>query len=178
MKENVKNNEQKKYRIFVVEDSDAYRTMVVEFLTRIKNSVTREGLAFSVRGFSSGEACLDHLHEKPDIIILDYFLNSGGYGLSQTGLDTLKAIKKVSPKTEVVILSCQNDIEVMKQLMKSGAMEYICKDNAAPLKIYDFISKAIHNKEKTNKFLRLFRISAATLLFGSVAVEFIIYFSG
>lgn len=162
--------EKKKYRIFVVEDSDAYRTLIVEFLTRLRKSVSSDGIEYTVKGFSSGEACVANLHQKPDIIILDYFLDSAGF-TGQTGLATLNQIKQECPKTDVVILSCQNNINVIKALLESGAKEYVNKGNSAPIKIYDIVSDSIRKKERNRELIRSFQIAAAGLLLIFASVE-------
>lgn len=160
----------------MVEDSDAYRTMIYEFLTRIKNSVSSDGIEFSVKGFSSGEEFLENLNNKPDVVILDYFLDSAGYTKNADGLSIIKKIKQTSSDTDVVVLSAQNEIDVMKEFWKSGADEYVHKSNAAPLKIYDFISNSIKRREKSTRFFKKMQYLAiaALVLFAILSIYFFI----
>ncbi len=55
----------------------------------------REG--FDVRSFYSGEECLENLHLKPSLIVLDYYLGEGE-STAMTGLDTLKKITRTDQK--------------------------------------------------------------------------------
>ena len=46
----------------------------------------------------------------------------------QTGLDLLRAAKKIAPNTEVLILTGHGDIQNAIEAMKLGALDYITKD--------------------------------------------------
>lgn len=59
---------------------------------------------------------------SPDIIFLDYFLPDG------TGNDLIKQIKLKMPKTKVVMISSQEEIDVAIDLKRNGAVSYISKN--------------------------------------------------
>ena len=161
------------YKVFVVEDSDVYRTLLVEFISKLKKSGDEQSPDYSIHGFSSGEECLENLDLKPDVLILDYHLD--GYDTkSMNGLDILKTMKKLSPETEIVILSCQKRLEVMKDLLRAGARDYINKDNISQLKVSQLIEKLIRDKEKNkHKISRLPK--AIILLMIILAIIIIVY---
>ncbi len=62
------------------------------------------------------------LHEKPDIITLDYFMPD------IKGDSLLCQIKELSPETQVIIISGQEDIKTAIDLFKKGVHDYIVKD--------------------------------------------------
>ena len=63
------------------------------------------------------------MHEKPDVITLDYSLPD------TNGEKLLSYIKKELPETEVVIISGQEDISTAIGLLKKGAYDYLIKDD-------------------------------------------------
>ena len=86
----------------------------------------REG--FDVHSFYSGEECLDHLHLRPSLIVLDYYLGEGE-STAMSGLDTLKRISERDRSIPVVILSRERDKNLISQFMQYGAMQYVIKDD-------------------------------------------------
>ncbi len=71
--------------------------------------------------FQSGEECLLHLDEGPDLIVLDILMG----GIS--GVETLARVRERFPELPVIILSSQNRIEVAIETMKLGAHDYFTK---------------------------------------------------
>lgn len=85
-------------KIFIVDDDN----MMLEMLRdRIGQHASN-----TVLTFSTGEDCLKHVAENPDVIILDYYLNSKNPDASN-GMEILKAIKKYNPNIHVIFLSGQ-----------------------------------------------------------------------
>jgi DNA-binding NarL/FixJ family response regulator len=90
--------------------------------------------------FNTGEDCLDHLGEQPDIIILDYNLNSVKKDAAN-GLVILDAIKRMNDDVKVVMLSSQETTWIILQTVKMGAAEYVVKDENAFERILTFCEK-------------------------------------
>jgi len=109
------------------------------FLEMLKESLVDED-KYNIVGFQSGGECLNHLHLKPDIIVLDYFLNSENPN-AKNGLDVLKEIKKRDSKVKVIILSGQEDGNLVYDFVRENAANYVVKDDNA----FDNIKKAIEN---------------------------------
>lgn len=101
-------------KIFVVEDNDYFRKFLVHNLSLNPD--------YQVDGFSSGKDLLKALDRDVDIITLDYRLPDF------QGDELLKRIKKESPKTEVIMISEQEDIETAVDLLKLGAYDYLVKN--------------------------------------------------
>jgi DNA-binding NtrC family response regulator len=78
---------------------------------------------FQVHSFQNGKDCLDNLDRGPDVVTLDYRLPD------MTGIDVLRRIKNVNPDIQVIMISEQADINVVVDLLKEGAYDYIVKTN-------------------------------------------------
>lgn len=100
--------------IFVVEDDAVYSAVLSHFLSLNPD--------FQVKKFTSAKQILAAIHEKPDIVTLDYSLPD------MNGDVLLEKLKTASPETKVIIISGQEDIKVAVELFKKGANDYIVKD--------------------------------------------------
>lgn len=119
--------------IFIVDD-DKVILNLLEYTFK-----SREG--YEVKTFSSGEDCLDNINLNPDLIVLDHkFYLQGGESMS--GLDTLKELNKRKENIPVIILSGQEDIELIHEYISNGAKQYIPKEDY-------FIDILLESVEKT-----------------------------
>jgi DNA-binding NtrC family response regulator len=91
-------------------------------------------------GVGSGEEALVHLAQFPaDVVVLDVRMPGMG------GIETLRAIKKKTPLTEVLMLTGHASLEVAREGMENGAFDYLMK----PVDIDDLLYKiqdAFHKK--------------------------------
>jgi two-component system, NtrC family, response regulator AtoC len=131
----------KKYKIFVVDDNNMFLKVMYKFLSQNEK--------FEVYALSSGRECISRLHEKPDIISLDYTLPDFN------GKEVFTEIMKVTPETHVVVVSGQNDINTAIEMLKLGAYDYIVKGIDTRDKILIAIEKIIEKIELTNENSRL-----------------------
>ncbi len=132
----------KQISIFLVDDDELYLKLLLAELSNNKN--------YHIKTFLTGELCLANLAEKPDIIVLDYFLN-GIEKNALDGLETLRNIKLSHPEIFVIMLSAQDKIEVAVNCMKMQASEYIVKSETAFARLDKAIQTMMHYKamEKT-----------------------------
>ena len=103
----------KPFRIFVVEDDEWYNRLLVHNLSLNPD--------YDIESFKTGKECLDNLYKSPDLITLDYRLPD------IQGLEILKRIKQENEDIQVILISEQNEIEVVVELLKHGAYDYIVK---------------------------------------------------
>ena len=103
----------KAFKIFVVEDDEWYSRLLVHTLSLNPD--------YEIHAFATGKDCLSNLHQEPDVITLDYRLPD------MKGLDVLKQIKEINEDIQIILISEQNDIEVVVTLLQSGAFDYIVK---------------------------------------------------
>ncbi|MFM7854178.1 MAG: response regulator [Flammeovirgaceae bacterium] len=106
---------------WVVDDDPTYQEMLLSYLTL---------LGHRTRGFFSGEECLKHLSEKPDVIILDHNLGNG-----LQGLDVLRNIKHENKATSVIYISAEEKASLVSDAYSLGSDEYIGKDSASLLRL-------------------------------------------
>jgi len=124
----------KKYTIFVIDDD----SLILEML----KSVISEDKSINVISFLSGEDALLNLDLNPEIVVLDYYLNSIN-NKAMNGLSVLKEIKKNLPSSKVIILSGQEDLEVVYKLNHYNADDYVVKDKNAVLNVKKIIDAII-----------------------------------
>jgi len=106
---------EKPFRVFVVEDNDWYNKLLVHNLSLNPD--------YQVIGFQKGRDCIANLGQDPDVVTLDYRLPD------MSGIEVLKQIKKENPDIQVIMISEQADINVVVELLKEGAYDYIVKTN-------------------------------------------------
>lgn len=124
---------QKPINIFVVEDDIIYSSVLVHFLSLNPD--------YQVKKFLSAKEVLAYIHEKPDIITLDYSLPDA------TGDQLLTQIREQSPDSKVIMISGQEDIRVAIDLFKKGAHDYIVKDSDTQEKLWMAIQNLRENIE-------------------------------
>ena len=114
-------------KIFIVDDNDMLSMALEDFIT--------SKTPHTVQVFGTGEECIRHLAtEVPDIIILDYYLNSIEHKAAN-GSKILEAIKKIDPSIHVIMLSGQDAYGAALQTIMKGADSYVIKDADAFTKI-------------------------------------------
>lgn len=118
--------------IFIVDDDPIYVKMLELYLMKEVPDLT-------IRTFSTGEACLHEMHLDPDVIILDYFLNSE-FPEAWDGIRILKKLSWNHPYTTTIMLSSQQNIETAMDTINEGAYEYVIKNDKAFLKIKSIIT--------------------------------------
>lgn len=148
-------------KIFIVDDDPIQAEMLKDHLSKMSG--------FTVYYFKTGEECLKSVHEFPGIVFLDFYLNSVNKE-AMDGLEVLREIKKISPETDVVMLSGQDKIDVAVNTMKYGAFDYIVKGESAfyraekaVFNIYRF-KKLQGNATKYRNLTILFGIGIALLI--------------
>lgn len=105
--------DEKPFKIFVVEDDEWYSRLLVHNLSMNPD--------YEIESFTNGKDCLDNLHKNPDVVTLDYRLPD------MQGLEILKNIKAENEEIQVILISEQDEIDVVVELLKYGAYDYIVK---------------------------------------------------
>jgi len=113
-------------KIFVVDDDEMMSMALEDYLTR--NSM------HEIHLFSTGEDCIRSLRLQPDVIILDYNLNSIQKDAAD-GMKILEAIKQLNRNIVVILFSAQDAYSVALKSINKGATEYVIKDKDAFEKI-------------------------------------------
>ncbi|WP_114781582.1 sigma-54-dependent transcriptional regulator [Botryobacter ruber] len=119
------------FNIFIVED-DVWYSELLEYHLSLNPD-------YEIKKFHSGKDCIASLHERPNVITLDYSLPD------KTGAEVLKKIKELNPDTYVVVISGQEDITTAVDLLKKGAYDYIVKNEDTPERLWNAITKIREN---------------------------------
>lgn len=133
-------------KIFIVEDSDLYRELLKRFIQTIDRSfIFEENKNYIISQHKSGEDCVKNLHQNPDIVVLDYFLNGHSNDpSSMDGMESLKQIKFLSPRTHVIVITSQGNMTVASEFMKNGASDYISKEPGVREKLQHSVARIMH----------------------------------
>jgi two-component system OmpR family response regulator len=167
--QNMRDN--KTYTVALVDDNKM-------FLDTLKASLlTKFGKVLSVYEYDSGEACIQNIDNHPDIVVLDYYLNSAEHPDAMNGIKLLKEIKSHSKDIMVIMLSGQDTMQVAIDAIKHGAYDYIAKSESAFIRIQNTISNGMENISSARKNGKYFtwNISLAVIILLIVTIDFIWY---
>lgn len=111
----------KPVRIFLVED-DAVYSAIISTALRLQG--------FEVETYQLGEHMISAWEEDPDIIVLDYNLESE-LGVAMNGEKILRFIRRISKSLPVIMLTgdeaLKKNITKATRLLKTGAVDFIVK---------------------------------------------------
>jgi len=128
----------KKIRLFLVDDDALFlKSLEIDFL---------QNADFTIETFSTGELCLKKLSMNPDVIILDYYLDSIDK-TAMNGIETLDKIKAFNPEIPVIMLSSQDKIDVAINCMHHKAFDYVVKSETAFVRLQKAISTIFKYKK-------------------------------
>lgn len=131
-------NTENKVKIFLVDDDALFlKSLQIEFL---------EQADFVIETYSSGEQCIQHMGQFPDIVILDYHLD-GINKDAMNGLETLDKIKSLNSDIPVIMLSSQDKIDVAINCMHHKATDYVVKSETAFMRLQKIITTIFHHKK-------------------------------
>jgi two-component system, OmpR family, response regulator len=124
-----------KILLFLVDDDALYlKSLEIEFADNTESVI---------QTYRTGELCLENISQNPDVVILDYHLNSINKN-AINGLETLDRIKKANQAIPVIMLSSQDKIEVAVNCMKHQAFDYIVKSETAFIRLQKTITTIFH----------------------------------
>lgn len=106
--------------IFFVDD-DKMMLNLMEYTFKCRDG-------YEVKSYFSGEECIDNLSLNPDLIVLDYYLGDEDSG-SMSGMETLSRIVDKNTDFNVIILSREKNPELIQKFIRTGAKEYVIKDD-------------------------------------------------
>ena len=115
--------------LWLVDDNADYRQMLAEVFSRDSN-------IHCARQFESAEAVLQALETEvaPDVILSD--VRMGG----MSGADSVAPIKRLAPRTNVVLLTTMYDPAAAKTAQRAGASGFLLKRYES-IRILEYIQK-------------------------------------
>lgn len=124
-------------KVLIVED---------EILARIglHQLVSWEDMGFSLlEDAKDGKEAIESIHrEQPDIILLDLNIPK------INGLQLLTYLKERSMEAKVIVISCNEEFDMVKEAMKLGAYDYLRKLNLSPEELKNILVKCKYDLEK------------------------------
>lgn len=118
-----------------------YRTVIVDddFLVR---SYLRQLDAWQKSGYEiiadlrDGEEALDVVEkERPDLIVTDISMPL------MDGIELIRRVRTVDSGVYIIVLSCHDDFEYVKEAMKLGANEYVLKNSLNEESLFEILEK-------------------------------------
>lgn len=133
-----------KINIFIVEDDFVFIEILVNLLEELKIDYLQKGIDIQIQTFYSTKEAGYELAQKPEIVLLDYFLMDDELQ-ADTGDKILDVIKEHYPEIKVVVVSGQEKPEIKQELLKKGALAYFGKDKESLNKIKPLIESLIND---------------------------------
>ncbi|OFY19960.1 MAG: hypothetical protein A2W98_13320 [Bacteroidetes bacterium GWF2_33_38] len=140
-----------KITIFIIEDNDVFAlALKSEIETVFAN------MQLSVHSFTTGELSMEKFNEeKPQIVILDYHLNSKDWN-ALDGIKVLDWIINKNKETLVVMLTRDDHVDIAIKSFHHGASDYVVKNHTQFKKInFSLLNffKIIQAKNNSEKYL-------------------------
>jgi DNA-binding NarL/FixJ family response regulator len=150
--------------LFIVDDNELVLIDLKYYL------INKFGANLQISTFSNGESCLEKIDAQTDIVILDYFLEG------KNGLEVLKSIKDINPKTEVIMFTSNENTGMAIESFRTGAKDYVIKGRGSINKIYNLVYHII--TEPIRMIVREFGVSkyVAIFLMTFVTMGLVVYF--
>lgn len=135
-------------KTFIVDDDPFFLNVMEQVLNNL-------GID-DVTAFDNGFDVQNNLHQKPEVIFLDYNLEE------TTGYEVLKKIKRYDPDVYVVLISAQGEIKPAVDALKHGAFDYIQKSAQTENQVEQVLHKILEvkvalEKSKPTLLKRLFQ---------------------
>jgi len=113
----------KNFKVTIIDDSPAMAEMIKDFISDKFKAAT-------LTVYNTGESAMDGIYEKPDVIILDYHLDSTD-SLALNGLQILLKLKEKYNDVTIIFLSSEEKAEIAANTIKYGAYDYLVKNETA-----------------------------------------------
>lgn len=153
--------------IFVVEDDVLYLNLIIKELEKMGYT--------NIKSYSTGKEAIHDLSEKPDVALLDYFLEK-----DYTGMDILKKLRQRFPDTQVIFLTASDDVNIAVDTMRNGAYDYIVKGDTAFIRIRHLLKKISEENEQKAKSRSIIRfqiyVIIAIILISLLGILYFHYF--
>ena len=153
--------DQHKRFIYLIDDEPIQNEMLKDYLS--------ERFLYDIKTFDNGEEALQNMQDNPEIVVLDYHLNSERPN-AKNGVEILKDIKEKYPDTQVIMLSGQDKIDVAVDSIKYGAYDYVVKGETA----FSRMENIMNNVSELHKMRTINRAYKNTIIFLSISIGLIV----
>lgn len=131
-----------KIKVFLIDDDALLlKSLELDF---------KEHTEFEIETYATGELCIENLAKNPDVIILDYHLDSIDIN-AMNGIETLDKIKSINDEIPVIMHSSQDKIDVAVNCMHHKAFDYVIKSETSFIRLQKNIETIIMLKKMKTK---------------------------
>jgi NarL family two-component system response regulator LiaR len=127
--------------VLIIDDHQLVRKGVREFLE------TQSDIMVVGEAGTGDEAVFLADQHVPDVILMDLVMPGGVDGVEAT-----RRVKKVSPRTQVVVLTSYHEDEHIFPAIRAGALSYVLKDIGST-ELADVVRKAAQGEAVINSFV-------------------------
>jgi DNA-binding NtrC family response regulator len=129
------------FKIWIVEDDEWYSEFLKYSISMIPE--------YEATVFHSGKELLAQLHERPDVITLDFNLPD------TDGATLLKKIKSTDSDIQVLMISKQENMNTALELLRSGAYDYFIKSDDLRDKLLNTLQHLFKQRSLRNRIQSL-----------------------
>lgn len=157
------------FKVVIIDDSNAMAEMIKDF-------IIEKFKAADVNVFYTGEEAIDGIYEKPDVVILDYHLDSTD-PVALNGLQILQKLKEKYDDLTVIFLSAEEKAEIAANTIKYGAYDYLVKNETAFHRLEIILNNILsHGELKKNLggqkfFNRLLAVLLVAVVIGLIILK-------
>ena len=165
-------NTKNKINIFIVDDNKVFSLAL-----KVDIETTFPKMLIKIHLFETGEKCMERFMQvMPEVVILDYCLNSKTPNAAD-GIKVLDWIKKANYKTDVIMLTSDDHIDIALKSFHHGASDYVVKTETKFRKInYSLFNlfKTLEARSEARIYKRLLAglsLFVAFLIGGIIAIR-------
>ena len=148
--------------VCIIEDDYIYNQLLSSYIKGLSSRLADKYITLRVFSFKTGEDFFKNNDCYPDIVFLDYYLDSETPE-AETGLQIIKKLKAKYTKSNVISITTQNQSMIVAELMKQGAIDFIPKDNISFARVDLIIGNLVRLMRKKQR--RSQRILEFTTIF-------------
>jgi len=160
--------------VFVVDDSKYDLHLMKRYLNLFPNRSLDNSVQLIVEGYANASECLKEIYRKPDIVVLDYYLDTEDQH-SLNGLELMREIHDKSPDTQVIIVSGQQNAKITAELIKYGAFSYIAKDQYYERQLQEIITEMLKMDRLAPEWTHIRAKRVIYLIYGLALYSLIVY---
>ncbi len=128
------------YRVLIVDDDMLVRMDIRALIDW--NRLETDLLDDAVNGIEALKIIERH---SPEIIILDISMPL------MSGLEVIARLKEIKYQGKIIVLSCHDDFDSVKEALKMGASDYLLKHLLKPEDLAESVKKAVHQLQIENR---------------------------
>jgi|AntRauTorckE5430_2_1112549.scaffolds.fasta_scaffold49974_1 response regulator of citrate/malate metabolism len=114
-------------KIAIIENDLCRNKVLTGYVNVICADNIYKDVKFDIKSFTNAKDCIMQLECDLDIILIDYYLLIIGDTDVLIGEDVVAYVRAYCPTCEIVVISSQEDDEMLAKLIKEGVTEHIDK---------------------------------------------------